>query len=208
MVNEQNEQKPQFEMRLNRIVCQLGSIPKIVIPSRRSNYRTMKLATTYEKVKAKCPISDDVIPNLKENFNKDRIITDILNPNPKSALPNDKEQSDALYKVSVSSDPNAIKLSDWYEPDIVISVSALKVIFDNFGPNFDKMWEIPVTVITRQGGKRSIFIDKPLVSKALTIIDKNAWFHKIATKCFLLCPWTRSEVRPPKEDSRAKNNKV
>ena len=107
-----------------------------------------------------------------------------------------------MYKTTVTSDINAEKLASFYKPDIVISTSALKVIFNNFGPNYDSVWEIPVTIWMARGG-RVIFLDKPLPRKNLTLFDKKRWYSKIATKSFLLHSTTKTDVetKPQKESN-------
>ena len=52
---------------------------------------------------------------------------------------------DAVGNNRVSDDPNVQLLIEAYLPDVVISTSAAKVIFNNEG-QLDKMWEIPFTV--------------------------------------------------------------
>lgn len=46
----------------------------------------------------------------------------------------------------MSADRNAEYLAHYHRANIVISTSAMKVLVDNHGPNFDKEWDIPVEV--------------------------------------------------------------
>ena len=46
----------------------------------------------------------------------------------------------------MSVDRNAAYLAQQHRANIVISTSAMKVLADNHGPNFDKEWDIPVEV--------------------------------------------------------------
>ena len=64
---------------------------------------------------------------------------------------------------------------------VVICVSALKCLFDNWPPNLTRSFEIPVTVRVFEGGSTVIFIDKPLPAKGLTLTEKNEWFHKLGS---------------------------
>ena len=48
----------------------------------------------------------------------------------------------------MSQDPNAERLATSEWPDIVVSVSALKEIADNFAPGYERGWIIPFTVRT------------------------------------------------------------
>lgn len=48
--------------------------------------------------------------------------------------------------LAVSADRNAEYLARQHRANIVISTSAMKVLADNHGPNFDKEWDVPVEV--------------------------------------------------------------
>lgn len=117
----------------------------------------------------------------------------------------------------MSQDPNAEILALTYLPTIVVSASALKSIMGNVGPNYGvSTWTIPVTV--RSYKKQDdfgnvidvqtvIFVDKPLPPKSLSAREKNDWYNKIASKAFLLHPWTRSRhpVRASASDFKSGN---
>ena len=191
MVTEQTIQKPRFEMRLEKDICQLGSIPKIIIPNEKtlSTKNNIKLPTEYQKLCDKYPPKDSTLDVFENSEGEENT--------PKLQKNHDHMDTEdhKLYKTNISSDSNAEKLALAYKPDIVISTGALKVIINNFGPNFDREWEIPVTVWLIPEGRRVIFIDKPLPRKKLTILDKKIWHSKIATKSFLLHPSRRSGTR-------------
>lgn len=57
--NEQQQTRPQFEMRFDKILVEMGVIPKIIIPSRgrlkEINKPPLKLAGDYSKLRAKIP---------------------------------------------------------------------------------------------------------------------------------------------------------
>ncbi|XP_042229382.1 little elongation complex subunit 2-like isoform X2 [Homarus americanus] len=102
------------------------------------------------------------------------------------AVDKKKDLKDILYKTPVSKDHNAAYLAQKHEANIVISSSALKIIADNYGPNFDKEWDIPVEVKSypvkdADGSERNhrvVFIDKPMVKKTWTPMEKKQLFYK------------------------------
>ena len=77
---------------------------------------------------------------------------------------------------------------------VVICVSALKCLFDNWPPNnLKRSFEIPVTVRVFEGGRTVVFVDKPLPARrGLTAAEKNEWFHKLAVKATVCVPWVQS----------------
>ena len=184
MIKEQTISKPRFEMRIEKTICKLGSIPKIIIPNEKTvtqNKSKMVLPRDYQKLCEKYPPSDAIPDALKA---KD-------------------SQHPQLYKTTVSSDPNADKLARIYKPDIVISTSAIKTIFNNFGPNYEREWEVPVTLWLIEEGRCIIFVDKPLPRKNMNIIDKKKWYAKIAVKSFLLHPQGKSKFVKNGADSHS-----
>ncbi|KAG0726264.1 Little elongation complex subunit 2 [Chionoecetes opilio] len=107
----------------------------------------------------------------------------------------------ALTDTPVSVDRNAEYLAQQHQANIVISTSALKVLADNHGPNFDKEWDIPVEVKSysvkdpdgRQIQHRVVYIDKPLPKKTWTPLEKQQLFFK---KAFLA---TFTEIKQSKK---------
>lgn len=94
------------------------------------------------------------------------------------------DRNQVLHKVPLSQDPNSETLARAFVPHIMVSVSALKAILDNFEPNFENEWEIPFTVQTYdqkdENGQivdrqKVIFVDKPLPRKGLTAYEKMLW---------------------------------
>ena len=147
MVKEQSTTKTRFEMRFEKMICQLGSIPKIIIPNEKTvhqNKGKMVLPIDYEALCDKYP--------------------------PTNAL-SDASKDTHMYKKPVSSDPNAQKLARIYKPDIVVSTCTIKKIFNNFGPNYERDWEIPVTLWLIEDGRCVIFLDKPLPKKNMNILQ-------------------------------------
>ena len=170
MVKEQSTTKTRFEMRFEKMICQLGSIPKIIIPKEKTiqhNKGKMMLPIKYEALCDKYPPSDTLSDTSKDTH---------------------------MYKKSVTNDSNAQKLARIYKPDIVVSTSAIKTIFNNFGPNYERDWEIPITLWLIEDGRCVIFLDKPLPKKNMNILDKKKWYAKIASKSFLLHPRGKSKL--------------
>ena len=59
MVNEQQDSIPQFEMRMQENVLELGCIPKIVIPPAKrilNSHYPLRLEKNYQKVASRCVI--------------------------------------------------------------------------------------------------------------------------------------------------------
>ncbi|KAK4316348.1 hypothetical protein Pmani_012477 [Petrolisthes manimaculis] len=96
------------------------------------------------------------------------------------------QEGGLLHKTPVSLDSNACYLAQTHLADIVTTPSAIKVITDNYGPNFDKEWDIPVIVRSYQvkdgDGKernhRVVFIDKPFPLKTQTPLEEKQAFYK------------------------------
>lgn len=176
------ETKNQYEMRFELTLVELGSISKIVLlPKHRfadPNLPKISVSTKYDVIAGKVP--------------------------PKPPTSNQK----TLNKLPVSQDPNAELLAQRTNPTVVISMSALKCLFDNFGPTFDRVWEIPFIVRVYPNGSRVVFVDKPLPPKKLSAQDKNAWFIKVASKCFILQGWNQSKPTPCNEDQELVSDSI
>ena len=207
-VNEQRKEESRFEMRFDKWVCQLGYIPKIILPKESNLMRGKQiLPRKYHDLIKKYPTCDSKFTQRENKIDgsvqsNDSVVT--------QDRCEDNITSKELYKTNISFDKNAEKLAVQYRPDIVISVSSLKTIFDNFGPNFERDWEIPITIWMIAENRRVILIDKPLPRKKLNTEDKLKWHAKIATKCFLLHPFsqlmnTQNEIYNA-EQSSAKND--
>jgi len=98
---------------------------------------------------------------------------------------------------NVSRDANVQILAEKYLPDVIVSVSSLKTIFDNFGPRYERAWDIPV-VVKEVNARRVVYIDKPVLIRGLTYRDKMELFYKLSAKAFLVHPWTQSRpIRAP-----------
>lgn len=99
------------------------------------------------------------------------------------------QDKNVLNDTPVSADRNAEYLAQQHRADIVISTSALKVLADNHGPNFDKEWDIPVEVksyMTKDAEgnmtkHRVVYIDKPMPKKVWTPLEKKQLFFKKAS---------------------------
>ncbi|TRY73615.1 hypothetical protein TCAL_01867 [Tigriopus californicus] len=158
----------QYEMRFEQTLVELGNIAKVVLqnPSRLADPKMPKIcvSTKYDILAGKVPPKPARM-GIQTTFNK----------------------------LPVSQDPNAELLAQKTNPSIVISMKALKCLFDNFGPKYDRVWEIPFIVRVYPNGSRVVFVDKPLPPKTLSAQDKNAWFIKVASKCFTLHGWNQSK---------------
>ncbi|XP_031417937.1 little elongation complex subunit 2 [Clupea harengus] len=97
-----------------------------------------------------------------------------------SANPPSKRASEA-HKV-ISSDDAAERLSSKYEPDVCLTKEALLQILDQ-GSEFSEDWELPVWVkVNSLTGKKTVYIDPPLLKKELTMREKNHLFHEESMK--------------------------
>ena len=110
--HEQQERPRQFEMRLGKVLCEIGQMSKVLLP------------TPFAVGNADNPL------NLTNDATK---LEDTFKP------------EDAVGNNTVSEDPNVRLLVQTYLPDVVVSTSAAKTIFNNDG-QLDKPWEIPFTV--------------------------------------------------------------
>ncbi len=206
--SEHHSGRPQFEMRPEKNLAEMGVIPKALIPSRMTisrGYPPLRVPCQYDKLCAKIPTDPKLawLPQQQQPTPKGE------DQAPAPAAPNLLEQVDCsrfLHNSPVSRDPNAERLAVSYLPAVVLSASSLKVLMDNFGPNFDSPWTIPFSVRTycrEEGGKvldvqKVVFLDKPLPRRSLSAKEKSEWYHKVAAKAFLLHPWTRSRKVPSK----------
>ena len=183
LVKEQSNSKARFEMRFEKPICQLGLVQKIIIPNENTLLQhpdKMVLPTDYQKLCERYPPSNTVADISKAKESKFQ----------------------QLHKTSVANDPNAEKLARFYKPDIVISTSAIKTIFNNFGPNYEREWEIPITLWLIEDGQCIIFINKPLPKKNMNVLDKKKWYAKIAAKSFLLHPRGKTKHAKNRGDIR------
>lgn len=81
-------------------------------------------------------------------------------------------------KPVITEDKNAEILAVAWDADVVISMSSLHTLADNFG-KLEKAWEIPVAV-RKHGSKKIVFIDRPLPPKFIMPREKNLlYFRKL-----------------------------
>ncbi|CAL8355966.1 unnamed protein product [Lota lota] len=88
----------------------------------------------------------------------------------------------------ISSDGNAEKLSDHYEPHVCLTQDALVTLLDNHGPEFCTPWELPVwvKVNTEKGPQRkTVYIDSPLLKTEVTAGERSLLFHEESLKMSL-----------------------
>ncbi|XP_041964898.1 little elongation complex subunit 2 [Alosa sapidissima] len=97
-----------------------------------------------------------------------------------SANPPSKKARD-VHKA-VSSDETAERLSNKYEPDVCLTRETLVQILDQ-SAEFTEDWEVPVWVkLNSLTGKKTVYIDPPLLKKDLTVREKNHLFHEESIK--------------------------
>nr|XP_006814097.1 PREDICTED: uncharacterized protein LOC100373255 [Saccoglossus kowalevskii] len=82
----------------------------------------------------------------------------------------------------VSKDVNAKKLADKYKVDTIISMSGLETLINNHPPYYTEQWEIPVNIIQDDSdeSRKTIYIDKPLAKKQMSLQQKNLLYHQIS----------------------------
>ena len=86
--------------------------------------------------------------------------------------------------------------------DIVISSSALKVIFNNFMPKLDEVWSVPV-VVRSHGKKNVIYVDKSLPPTSMSTEEKTLLRCKRGTRNKLAVSWEFNRSRKqPKQPSQ------
>ena len=168
---EQQSAVPQFEMRLESTLAEIGVVPKLLTPKRQllQQFENQWLITKYEVLNHRLPTNPRLTYGLKE-----------------------VDPATTLHKTPPSQDPNADRLARVHGAQVVICVGALKCLFDNWPPNLTRSFEIPVTVRVFEGGRTVIFIDKPLPARGLTLTEKNEWFHKLTVKATCCHPWGHS----------------
>ena len=96
-----------------------------------------------------------------------------------------------LYIIVRNSNGSVIRIPTAFGlfSDIVISVSALKVLFNNFMPQLDEIWTVPITV-RHHGTSTVIYVDKPLPPTFMTTEDKTNIRCKRGTRFILQKPWS------------------
>ncbi len=184
-------------MRPEKNLAEMGVIPKTMIPSRvrlQQVTPAVKVTCNYEKLCSRVPTDPKLAWVTATHAGDGDTGTQ------QSSL-TEVDTGRILHKTPVSRDPNAEILARTYLPAVIVSVSALKVLMDNFGPNYDAPWYVPFAVRTyarEEEGRvtdvqKVIFVNKPLPPQSLSVKEKNEWYHKVATKAFLLHPWTKSK---------------
>uniref|UniRef100_F6T377 Uncharacterized protein n=1 Tax=Ciona intestinalis TaxID=7719 RepID=F6T377_CIOIN len=94
---------------------------------------------------------------------------------------NHDEKDHQVWKIS--EDPNAQKLALKWQANVVLSLSSLRVLTNNFSP-YNEEWEMPMVVKMIQG-RKVVFIDKAFISKSLTARERNHIYYKHNIKNFL-----------------------
>ncbi|GLV32446.1 hypothetical protein CBL_00845 [Carabus blaptoides fortunei] len=115
-------------------------------------------------------------PNLNTN------VKIILNKIPSIKNMEPKEEVLKCIKLPASQDCHAEQLAKQYGCDVVITSSGLKTIIDNFGPDYNSSWDIPVIVKECEinGSKKNIiFVDKPLPQRVMSRMELNMKCRKV-----------------------------
>ncbi|XP_078487966.1 uncharacterized protein LOC100183534 isoform X2 [Ciona intestinalis] len=102
---------------------------------------------------------------------------------------NHDEKDHQVWKIS--EDPNAQKLAVKWQANIVLSLSSLRVLTNNFSP-YNEEWEMPMVVKMIQG-RKVVFIDKAFISKSLTARERNHIYYKHNIKNYLK---SKGEINP------------
>ncbi|XP_051916391.1 little elongation complex subunit 2 isoform X1 [Hippocampus zosterae] len=91
--------------------------------------------------------------------------------------------------AAISSDNNAEKLCERYEPHVCLTREALVTLMDNHGPDFAQRWELPVCIKVNHGKgvtpKKTVYIESPLPDNEITVRQKSLIYHEESLKlCF------------------------
>uniref|UniRef100_UPI0037E79757 little elongation complex subunit 2 n=1 Tax=Semicossyphus pulcher TaxID=241346 RepID=UPI0037E79757 len=140
-------------------------------------------------------------PGLALTFEKQLLIMGNVDITDHKVLPDDAQLASDYQSVSsenppakkakdmharISSDNNAKKLCDRYEPHVCLTRDALARLLDNHGPDFGEQWELPVLVKCNQGKgsiqKKTVYIDSPLLKTEMTVREKSHFFHEESLK--------------------------
>ncbi|KAM4572353.1 little elongation complex subunit 2 [Odontesthes bonariensis] len=90
--------------------------------------------------------------------------------------------------AAVSSDGNAERLCNIYEPHVCLTRDALVRLLDNHGPDFGDQWELPVWVkvtpgkVRSQKKKKTVYIDSPLLKTETTVRERSHIYHEESLK--------------------------
>jgi hypothetical protein len=91
-------------------------------------------------------------------------------------------------------------------PDVVISSSALKSIFNNFMPQLDEVWSVPV-VVRAHGNKNVIYIDKSLPPTSMSTEEKTQLRCKRGTRVKLATSWEFKRSRKQQQQKKPSSPK-
>ena len=97
-------------------------------------------------------------------------------------------------------------LSFFSFPDIVVSASALKVIFNNFMPELKEVWTIPI-LVRQHGSKTVIYVDKPLPPTSMTTDEKSNLRCKRSARIKMAQSWNRGNFKENKRHRSPKKKR-
>jgi hypothetical protein len=89
-------------------------------------------------------------------------------------------------------------LLQYFFPDVVISASALKSIFNNFMPQLDEDWTIPI-VVRAHGNKNVIYFNKTLPPTSMSTEEKTMLRCKRGARMKLAGSWEFTRNRKQKQ---------
>ncbi|XP_077566532.1 little elongation complex subunit 2 [Stigmatopora nigra] len=88
--------------------------------------------------------------------------------------------------AEISSDNNAEKLCDRYEPHVCITREGLVTLLDNHGPDFNQRWELPVCIRDNHGKgvtqKKTVYIESPIIDNEITVRRMSHIYHEESLK--------------------------
>ena len=199
-------------MILEQTLLELGDRPEAKIPdliSSRGREASMKLPTQYLKLINHVPADPVIVPG---SYDVGRATRDPRRPGSGSSSETWSAQSSVqvdhnkhYHKQSCIDDHNCALLAQHLVPDIIISSSAIKCIFDNHRRGAGKTWEIPVVVrtfISEVDERKVVVFGKPLPAREMTSEDANILAHKVAVQVGLFKHNWEVKARPKSAQER------
>ena len=179
-------QEQSCAMILEQTLLELGNKPRAKIPELIRNNKQLfghQLPQQYLQLINTIPPDPKIMPG---SCNVSRVSDPRSGEQSWSAQSSVKvDHSKFYHKESCIDDPNCSLLAQHLVPDVIISASALKCLFDNHKPGLARTWEIPFIVRTFKSDvdeRKVIIFGKPLTPREVTDEDLNILAHKVATK--------------------------
>lgn len=125
------------------------------------------------------------------------------------------EDEDVFAQVELCQDSTACEFSTEYGVHFVLTAEAFQTLIDNHQPDYDKAWELPVSVVDHSNDvtestsscSKTIVIDSPLPPKTITPREMNVMYYQREI-CRLLrnTPNKSDEASTPPRDFTQKGN--